>query len=212
MSNLRNKTLALAGVFQCAYLVNQIATKGITDQHDLETVVRATLNLNPKTTDEIFGSVNNLRTGLHALIDQLGDQKTQKDMNIARYVISLLYLQKKLAKRSAMLETISVGIERAKQQSEMFTITHDNVMANLAGIYGDTISLIPPKIMVAGENSYLSSRTNADHIRAILLGGIRFAVLWVQLGGGRWQILFKRRAFVNEARRLLDEEINPQLH
>jgi len=212
MSNLRNKTLALAGVFQCAYLVNQIASKGITDQHDLETVVRATLNLNPKTTNEIFGTVSNMRTGLHALIDQLGDQKTQKDMNIARYVISLLYLQRKLAKRSAMLETISVGIERAKQQSEMFTIIHDNVMANLAGIYADTISLIPPKIMVAGETSYLSSRANADRIRAILLGGIRFAVLWAQLGGGRWQILFKRRTFVNEARRLLDEEINPQLH
>ena len=212
MSNIRNKTLALAGVFQSAYLVNQIATKGISDQHDLETIVRATLNLNPRTTDEIFGSVENLRTGLYALIDQLGDQKTQKDMNIARYVISLLYLQKKLAKRSKMLDAISTGIERAKQQSEMFDITHDNVLANLAGIYGETISQIPPKIMVAGENSYLSSRSNADRIRAILLGGIRFAVLWSQLGGGRWQILIKRRAFVSEAQRLLEEEINPQLH
>ena len=212
MSNIRNKTLALAGVFQSAYLVNQIAAKGVTDQHDLETIVRATLNLNPATTEEIFGSVDNMRTGLYALIDQLGDQKTQKDMNIARYVISLLYLQKKLAKRKAMLEIITTGIERAKQQCEMFNLTHDNVLANLAGIYGDTISQIPPKIMVAGESSYLSSRSNADRIRAILLGGIRFAVLWSQLGGGRWQILFKRRAFVNEARRLLDEEINPQLH
>ena len=111
-----------------------------------------------------------------------------------------------------MLDAISTGIERAKQQSEMFDITHDNVLANLAGIYGETISQIPPKIMVAGENSYLSSRSNADRIRAILLGGIRFAVLWSQLGGGRWQILIKRRAFVSEAQRLLEEEINPQLH
>ena len=212
MSNIRNKTLALAGVFQSACLVNQISTRGMADMHDLETIVRATLNLDPRTTDEVFGSVDNLRTGLHALIEQLGDQKTQKDMNIARYVISLLYLQRKLAKRSAMLEQIAEGIARAKQQSEMFDITHDNVLANLAGIYSDTVSLIPPKIMVSGESGHLANRTNADRIRAVLLGGIRFAVLWAQLGGGRWHILFKRRTFVNEARRLLEEEINPQLH
>lgn len=212
MSNIRNKTLALAGVFQSASLVNQIATKGIADMHDMETIVRACLNLNPKTTEEIFGSVENMRTGLYALIEQLGDKKTQKDMNIARYVISMLYLQKKLAKRSTMLEQIARGIERAKQQSEMFDITHDNVLANLAGIYSDTVSLIPPKIMISGESGHLSNRANADRIRAVLLGGIRFAVLWSQLGGGRWHILFKRRTFVNEARRLLDEEINPQLH
>lgn len=212
MSSLRNKTLALAGVFQCAQLVNQIAAKGVTDQHDLQTVIRATLNMNPISTDDVIGSVDNVRTGLHTLIEQLGDQKSQKDMNIARYVISLLYLQKKLAKRKDMLETISNGIERARQQSELFELTHDNVLANLASIYGDTVSQIPPKIMVAGESSYLSNRSNADRIRAILLGGIRFAVLWSQLGGSRWQILFKRRTFVNEARRLLDEEINPQLH
>lgn len=212
MSNIRNKTLALAGVFQSAYLVEQIATLGIADMHDLETIVRATLNLNPQTTGEVFGSVNNMRTGLHALIDQLGDQKTQKNMNIARYVISLLYLQRKLAKRQNMLAQISKGIERARQQSDMFAVTHDNVLANLAGIYSDTISLIPPKIMVSGESGHLANRSNADRIRAILLGGIRFAVLWSQLGGGRWQILFKRRSFVNEARRLLEQEINPQLH
>lgn len=212
MGSLRDKTLALAGVFQSAKLVHQIAISGIADQHDMRVMISSALDLNPTSVMDIYGSVENLRTGLHSLIEQLGDQAGQKDIHIARYVISLLHLQRKLARRRNMLDTISTGIERAKLQSEMFDITHDNVLANLAGIYGETISQIPPKIMVSGDGNYLSNRSNADKIRAILLAGIRSAVLWSQLGGSRMQILFKRRMFVNEARRLLDEEINPHLH
>jgi len=86
------------------------------------------------------------------------------------------------------------------------------VIANLAGIYADTVSQIPPKIMVSGDSSVLSNPDNADKIRAILLAGIRSAVLWAQLGGNRWQILFNRRTFIEQARRLLSEEMNPHLH
>jgi high frequency lysogenization protein len=65
---------------------------------------------------------------------------------------------------------------------------------------------------VSGDSSVLSNPDNANKIRAILLAGIRSAVLWSQLGGNRWQILFKRRTFIEQARQLLDEEMNPQLH
>lgn len=212
MKNLREKTLALAGVFQCASLVHQLASSGMADEHDLRTVITSTLDLNPSSIDAVYNGVDNLRTGLHCLIEQLGGKNTPKNILIARYVISLLYLQRKLNKRSDMLTLISKGVERAKQQSELFSITHDSVLANLAGIYSDTISLIPPKIMVSGDNTYLSSRNNADKIRAVLLAGIRSAVLWSQYGGSRWQILFQRRVFIGEAERLLQEETNPQLH
>lgn len=209
---LREKTLALAGVFQCAYLVDQIATRGVLDKFDLTTMINSTLELNPASTDAVFGKVENLRTGLHCLIQQLGDQSHQRDVNIARYVIGLLHLQGKLLKRSAMLDTIATGVERAKRQSEMFGVTHANVLANLAGIYSETVSLIPPKIMVSGDNSYLSNPDNADKIRALLLAGMRCAVLWSQLGGSRWQILFKRKAIVQAAKQVIDTEISISLH
>jgi high frequency lysogenization protein len=40
---------------------------------------------------------------------------------------------------------------------------------------------------------------------------MRAAVLWQQLGGSRWQILFKRKQIIAEARRILDNEMG-QLH
>lgn len=212
MEKVRDKTLALAGIFQSAVLVHQLATKGTVDLHDLSTCISSTLELNPLTTLSVYGKVDNLRTGLHTMIQYLGEQPGQRDPNIARYVISLLHLQRKLGKRGNMLNTIAEGVQRAKKQSEIFGITHDNVIANLAGIYADTVSNIPPKIMVSGDSSALSNPDNANKIRAILLAGIRSAVLWSQLGGTRWQILFNRRTFIEQAQTLLNEAINPHLH
>jgi high frequency lysogenization protein len=212
MSVLRDRTLALAGVFQSAALVHQIATTGMVDQHDLGACIRSTLQTDPQNTDEVYGDLENLRTGLHTLIMQLGDTPQQRDIHIARYVISLLHLQRKLRRRQDMLNTIAEGLERAKQQCELFGETHNNVVANLAGIYSDTVSHIPPKIMVSGDSSYLANTGNADKIRAILMTGIRSAVLWAQLGGNRWNILFKRRRFVEEAKRILEQEVPRNLH
>ena len=69
-----------------------------------------------------------------------------------------------------------------------------------------------PKIMVSGENQHLSNPDQANKIRALLLAGMRSAVLWAQLGGSRWQILLQRRRLTEEAERILNEEILRQLH
>lgn len=133
MSSITEKTLAIAGVFQAAVLVNQIASKGIVDEHDLKTAIQSILNLNPASTLEVFGNHENLRTGLYTLIAHLNNGQ-QRDMNVARYVISLLHLQRKLSKRQDMLDSIAKGVARAQEQANMFGLTHSNVLANLAGI------------------------------------------------------------------------------
>ena len=212
MKNLTDKTIALAGIFQSASMVTQIASKGIVDSHDLETAVRSTLNMNPSSTAAVYNGVDNLRTGFHTLTSHLGEGAYQRDANTARYVISLLHLSRKLLKNDAMLATISQRLERVQEQVEMFGVTHDNTLANLASIYSDTISTLSPKVIVTGEDSYLTSPGNADKIRAILLSGIRSGILWLQVGGSRWQIVLKRRFFVQEATRILENEMNQSLH
>ncbi len=212
MKNLTDKTIALAGIFQSASLVTQIASKGIVDSHDLETAVRSTLNMNPSSTAAVYNGVDNLRTGFHTLCSHLGEGAFQRDANTARYVISLLHLSRKLLKNDAMLATISQRLERVQEQVDMFGVTHDNTLANLASIYSETISTLSPKVIVTGEDSYLTSPGNADKIRAILLSGIRSGILWLQVGGSRWQIVLKRRFFVQEATRILENEMNQSLH
>lgn len=209
---ITDRTIALAGVFQAASMVSNIASKGSVDYHDLETMVRSTLNLNPSDTIAVYGRVEYLRSGLHALLQHLGNGNTQRDLYCARYVISLLHLAKKLAKNPQMLDTISTRLEKVQDQVEMFGIVHDNVLANMAGIYADTISTLAPRIIVSGESGFLSNPQNADKIRAILLAGIRSAILWQQVGGTRLQIVFRRKQITEEARRILEHEMNRHLH
>jgi len=212
MSNFRDKTLALAGVFQATALVKNIAANGSMDKHDFEICIRSIFETEPESVEAVYGQVEYLRTGLTTLIEQLGEKSTQRDIDIARYVISLLHLQRKLSKNKPILDNVANGIERARRQTEHFHITHENVIANLADIYSTTISQIPPKIMVSGESQFLSNTEQANKIRALLLAGMRSAVLWAQLGGSRWQILLRRRRFSQEAERILKEEIQRQLH
>lgn len=204
---LRDKTIALAGVFQTASLVRQIGYTGLVDLHDMTTVIRSLFQANPESAQAVFGSLENLRSGLQCMIEQLNPVQGKRDLDIARYVINLLHLERKLRKNKTLLALVQEGLEKAQQQSEHFTITHSNVLANLAGLYSNTVSKISPLIMVVGDQNYLSSPSNVNKIRALLLAGIRSAVLWSQVGGSRWQILFARRHFIREAKRILSDEI-----
>ncbi len=206
MSSISERTLALAGMFQAAALVRSLATTGQVDNSDMEASLETLFVTNPENTLAVYGRVENLYTGLQTLIQQLNG-KAQRDMDIARYVIGLLHLCNKLMKNDTMMSQLAEGVERARSQLAHFPLTHENVIANLAGTYSDTISQLQPKIMVAGDSRYLSDNTNANKVRALLLAGMRSAVLWRQLKGNRWQILLQRNRFIQEAKYLLEEKI-----
>jgi high frequency lysogenization protein len=122
---------------------------------------------------------------------------------VVKYVIAILYLERRLARRPAMLERISAAVESARRQSEHFPVTHSNVIANLAGCYRETLSTLTPRIIVTGEHGHLSNPEVANTVRALLLAAIRSAVLWRQCGGARWGLLLGRRKLLTEAQRLL---------
>jgi len=59
--------------------------------------------------------------------------------------------------------------------------------------------------MVRGAELYLQNPDNQNRIRALLLGGVRAAMLWRQVGGKRRHILFNQRQIAAEARAYLKE-------
>jgi high frequency lysogenization protein len=46
---------------------------------------------------------------------------------------------------------------------------------------------------VRGDVNYLKNELIACKVRAALFAGIRSAVLWRQVGGKRWHLLFRRK-------------------
>ena len=198
----RNRTVALAALLQCAELVRQIAWDGRPDPDAFETAINSILALDAADVDGVYGGLDKLKLGLETLQTQLVGER-QRKIELTRYAIGLLYLERRLAKRPNMVAAVRKGITTAQQQLEFFGTTHDNIIARLADTYQQTISQIGPRIIVHGEQSHLSNADNAARIRALLLAGIRAAVLWRQAGGTRWRLLFQRRKLLHEASSLL---------
>ncbi len=203
-SNTQNRAIALAAVFQCVDGVSQIANTGKVDDTLFNTCINSVLNENSDTAVELYGSLDNLKTGLTSMMYQLGSgQMTPdgkaKDMEATRYALGLLHLEKKLNNNPEMFQHLIKGIQDTQKKLEFFDVGHENITASLAEIYTNTVSKIGPKIMVKGEQSHLANPANASKIRALLLSGIRAALLWRQAGGNRWKLLIERGKLQKQA-------------
>lgn len=204
LHNLTNQTIALAGIAQACSLVRQLATTGTADSAAMEASIASLLKIDADSVQDIYGGLIGVRHGLEQLDKQLGG-KILSSPEQARYAAQLVYLQKQLAKRSEMLGNIRTGITRAQAQADHFGIMHENVLANLADLYHGTISTLQPRIMVVGDQQYLGTQNTVNKIRALLLAGIRAALLWRQCGGSRWKLLLFRNKLQDEARFLLTQ-------
>jgi len=202
LNTVTHQTIALAGIAQSVALVQQLATTGSADSSALEASITSLFVNDEHGVENVYGGLSGLKLGLERLNDQLTGLKIANPEQ-ARYAASLVFLENQLSKQPALLKTIFTGIERAQTQSEHFGLLHENVLANLGEIYKTTISTLQPRIMVNGEQEYLSRPDIANKIRACLLAGIRSAILWKQCGGTRWKFLFYRKKIQAELQKLL---------
>jgi len=192
LNTISNQNLALAGISQAAALVQQLATTGSANSAALEASI-GSLFINDKNGIlQVFGGLSGLKLGLEQLDEQMTGFKIANP-DQARYSASLVFLERQLAKEPVLLKTIFDGIARAQTQSEQFGLLHENVFANLGDIYHSTVSTLQPRIMVNGEQEYLSRPDTVNKIRACLLAGVRSAILWQHCGGTRWKFLFYRK-------------------
>ena len=204
LNTITNQTIALAGIAQAAALVQQFATKGSCDPVALETSIASVLKIDSDSVIDVYGSLSGLSLGLTQLDIQMTGYKIVNPEQ-ARYSASLVFLENQLSQHKNLLKIIQTGIIKAQSQSEHFGLMHENVFANLGEVYQNTISTLQPRIMVNGDQNYLSRIELANKIRACLLAGIRSAILWRQCGGTRWKFLFYRKKIQAELQILLKQ-------
>ncbi|MDD5412067.1 MAG: high frequency lysogenization protein HflD [Methylobacter sp.] len=204
LNTITNQTIALAGIAQAAALVQQLATTGIADSAALEASIGSLFINDEHGIANVFGGLSGIKLGIDQLNVQMTGFKTVNPEQ-ARYSASLVFLENQLSSRPDMLKTIFTGIERAQSQTEHFGLLHENVLANLGDIYHSTISTLQPRIMVNGEQEYLSRPDIVNKIRSCLLAGIRSAILWKRCGGTRWKFLFFRKKIQAELQNLLQQ-------
>ena len=202
---IKNRTIALAGLFQSARLVQQTARGEPRDKETTAASIGSVFNTNPASAMDVYGDIGTIRTGLEVLVQQLGNDNTRRDMELTRYVVTLMHLEHKLSRKPGMLETIRSGIETCRQQIESDDEHETSVIAPLAELYKQTISTLQPRVLVNGEPTVLNNLDSKNMVRALLLAGIRSAVLLHQSGGTRLKLIFQRRKLFECARELLQE-------
>jgi high frequency lysogenization protein len=209
-SSSKDRTLALAGVFQAARLVQQLARQGRSDKLALAASLGSVLAIDCASTEDVYGGAGGVILGLQLVRDKLSGRADSSDIELTRYVLGVLQLQRKIGRNKPMLDAIREGIAALSAQlpSSIQGLRadeslHASVACRLAELYSLTLSTLTPRIMVSGAHGYLANPAIADKVRAALFAGIRSAFLWRQLGGNRWQLLFTKRAIVRESMSIL---------
>lgn len=206
-NNERDKTVALAGVYQAAALARQLARRGYADEAPFRASVRSILIVDAINTVSIFGGLEGVRLGLLSITRQSG---SAGDLEVARYVVGLCQLARRFNRSPDLVERVSGELEAIQED---VSVQGDkgvpsDLYDRLADLYKETLSHLKPRIIVQGEQASLSNAHIVAQIRTSLLAGVRAGVLFAQLGGSRWQLLFQRRRYVDNAAALL-EEIEP---
>ncbi len=203
-SRWEHQNIALAAVAQSAALVHRIATRGEAPQADLRACINPLLELDPSDVGDVYPNVADLSLGLRTVQSIFSSQRDAENSEIVRYTLGMLLLrnrltadddmQRRIRERLALIEPLPAEILAGEDTNADFEQSQqERVFRQLAGLYQDTISTLSYRIQVQGKVEHLKDEAVANRIRALLLAGIRSAVLWYQLGGRRWRLLLYRK-------------------
>jgi high frequency lysogenization protein len=199
MTTYRNITLSLAGVFQAAQQVNNLAINGQFEDPIIEPLIASLLKLDADSCEDVYGNSNNLKPGLRLIDSQLRIGAAGKSANLGRYVASLLNLERHLSRSPEMQSVIATRIVQIKRLHGQLRLTDDSIIRSIAELYTDTLSTLPLRIQVIGDQNILKQSAIQDKVRCCLFCGLRSAVLWRQMGGKRRQLILNRKQLIRSA-------------
>lgn len=199
MSN-PNRLYPLSALAMTAHLVDRLANTGLVPHDEFELLIQSTLNLTPDTPLDVYGgTTDGLKSGSKMIREMLGRGGNSKYPEAIRYFVSLMQVERQLAKQPQLLDRLRGHLEVAVQKAERLGPTHESVIDTLNTAYQETVSTLKFRIMVTGNHGrHLQQSNNPAKVRALLLSGIRAAMLYRQLGGGRLSLLFQRGRVLKE--------------
>ncbi len=201
--NRKDRTLALAGVLQATELVRQAAWHGTWSGYAATASLDSLFRLEADNVDSVYGDRKRMRLGLETLISVLqGDQGSNDAL---RYAVALLQIERQFQRKPSLQTRVGKGLDEIEQAAEDVSeeTVEDFKAERVAALYTETISQLSPRIVVNGKPQYLKVERVVSWVRSLLLAGLRSAVLWDQLGGGRMELMFSRRKLLAAAQELL---------
>ncbi|QIK38998.1 high frequency lysogenization protein HflD [Caldichromatium japonicum] len=193
------RAIALAGLYQAIQGVIACAREGTADPELMRPCLYSLFQIEAPDVDAVFGEGGAVVPGARLLVAHLTGRF---DLELARYVVQVVKLERKLDARQDLQQIIREGILAIDPQGR--DLLDPELIGQLARLYTQTLSRLEPRILVHGDPQHLRDPRNQDRIRALLLAAVRAARLWRQLGGARWQFIFKGRAIHKAVLHYLD--------
>ena len=199
------QTLTLSAVVQSAQLVRALAHTGSAPFPAMKALIDPLFALNAPSFNTIFPDLRLARPGLEWLTVRARQRRSVENDEVLRYTRNLLLLRTKLMADTDMQSRLGRRLQSISPLSAPYSDPHRQTSTEpvglhetersfeaLATLYQDTISTLPFRIQVQGKVEHLQDERIANRIRALLLAGIRFAVLWHQIGGRPWHLFILR--------------------
>lgn len=199
MNKQQEQTLALASILQCAQLVQQLSTTGKINQPAYEASLESLFKFDSPTTLDVFGDLSALITGFKTLLSFSKNAADNPDQVVLYYALSMQKLAAKIAKNKILLEAIQNGLVKIQQHRNDYDFSVSSISNKVDLLYQETVSKISPRIMIQGNEQFLSANENTSKIRTLLFCGIRAAFLWHQLGGSKWKLIFSKKQYLKQA-------------
>ena len=200
---MKERTLALAGVFQATELVRQAAHHGTWSGYAASSCLHSLFQMESESTAEIYGGIAKMRLGVETMLAVLqGDSRHADSLH---YAVGLLQIEKKFRRSGKLQEQVGKRLQDVSGEGvNLEQHEREDLQAHdISGLYSDTISKLSPRIVVNGKPHYLKNDRTVDWVRTLLMAGLRSATLWNQLGGGRFELMFGRKKIIREAESLL---------
>lgn len=199
---MQYQVMALAAICQAAQMVQKVAQGKSVNSYELEMMLSSLIITDPSSPEDIYRSQADLREGYRLVVQQL-DSGPEKSVELVKYVGGLIQLERALNSKPQQLNLLGSKIDDIKRRLSHFEITDESVISGFADIYADVVSPLGQRIQVFGDPNLLQQKHIQNKIRALLLVGIRAAVLWRQMGGKRRQFILSKGKLVRTAKTMI---------
>jgi high frequency lysogenization protein len=142
-----------------------------------------------------------LDRGLRELLALLGHGP--RDPAVGRMGMTLLALERSFVRHPTAGDRVQSTLRDVERQRQHLGPMHPTVINRLGDLYAEQVSPLGQRVLVQGNPVYLGQPPIVAEVRALLLCGLRAAVLWRQMGGSRLDFLLRRRAMTETAHQLL---------
>ncbi len=184
----------------------------------LEATIDGTINQSPASFAELIQHLDVIQEALACLQSLLNGRKIdattgqESPFSKAEYAaarqaiiysqgaIKLTGLLAKSNEKMQILQSRLHIISRYRQLQTDEIPANPQVVNKMAGLYFDTFGDLPFRIIIQGTPEALKSTSNVEQIRCLLLGAVRYAVLWDQMGGRKWKLLLQRGKLLKKAK------------